>query len=48
MRSKLIIVEGIDASGKKTQVEMIVKRLKKENRKVEALHFPIILPVGVS
>lgn len=30
-RGKLIVIEGTDCSGKKTQTELLIKRLTKEN-----------------
>lgn len=40
MRGKLIVVEGTDSSGKKTQVGLLEKRLKADGKKVEAMGFP--------
>ena len=37
---KLIVIEGTDGSGKATQVKLLVKRLKKEKKKVATLAFP--------
>lgn len=37
---KLIVVEGIDASGKRTQVERLSKRLRKENISHAVIDFP--------
>ncbi len=37
---KLIVVDGLDGSGKKTQVELLVDRLKKEGKKVYLVDFP--------
>ncbi len=37
---KLIVFEGIDSSGKKTQTELLIKKLKREKKKVRTLHFP--------
>ncbi len=36
----LVVLEGIDASGKKTQAELLVKRLKKSGRKAVLIDFP--------
>ncbi len=36
----LLVIEGIDASGKATQVKKIVERLEKENEDVEYIKFP--------
>lgn len=41
MRGKLILIEGTDCSGKQTQTEMLVKRLKNNNFKVETFSFPM-------
>lgn len=40
-RGKLITVEGTDCSGKKTQTEKLVNRLKEENINVVRLGFPM-------
>jgi len=40
MRGKLIVLEGTDSSGKKTQVGLLEKRLKAEGKKFEAMCFP--------
>jgi len=39
-RGKLIVLEGIDGSGKSTQTSLLLKRLKKEGYKTIALDFP--------
>jgi dTMP kinase len=39
-KGKLIVIDGTDGSGKKTQVELLMKRLKKEGRKVKMVDFP--------
>ncbi|MEO8637973.1 MAG: thymidylate kinase [Candidatus Taylorbacteria bacterium] len=39
-KGKLIVIEGTDGSGKATQVALLLKRLKKEGKKVSALDFP--------
>ncbi len=39
-RGKLIVIEGIDGSGKTTQQGLLMERLKKEGKRVESLHFP--------
>jgi dTMP kinase len=42
-----IVLEGIDASGKKTQIGLLNKRLKKEGFKPEVLDFPTYdSPIG--
>jgi len=37
---RFIVVEGIDGSGKKTQTNLLIKRLKKEGYKVRTIDFP--------
>lgn len=39
-RGKLIIIEGVDGSGKTTQFDLLLKRLKKENKRVRIEDFP--------
>ena len=39
--SKLIVVEGTDCSGKETQTNFLVKRLKKEGTQIEKLGYPM-------
>ena len=39
-KGKLIGIDGIDGVGKATQTELLVKRLKKEGKKVERIDFP--------
>lgn len=40
MKGKLIVIEGIDGSGKKTQVELLIKQLRKKDKKVKTIDFP--------
>ncbi|MDD4036579.1 MAG: deoxynucleoside kinase [Bacilli bacterium] len=40
MRGKLLVIEGTDCSGKQTQTELLVKRLKEEGYKVAQFQFP--------
>lgn len=40
MKGKLIVIEGIDGSGKKTQTDMLIKRLKTLHKKVSFFDFP--------
>lgn len=40
MPGKLIVLEGIDGSGKTTQTAMLVQRLKREGYPVETIDFP--------
>ena len=39
-RGKLIVVDGIDGSGKATQVKLLEKRLRKDGVKVKTIDFP--------
>lgn len=39
--SKLIVIEGTDCSGKETQTNLLIKRLKKESRRIEKLSYPM-------
>lgn len=39
-RGTLIVIDGADGSGKATQAELLLKRLKKEGCKVKTLDFP--------
>lgn len=40
MKGKLIVIDGSDAAGKKTQTKLLVAYLKKEGYKVQTLDFP--------
>jgi len=40
MKGKLIIIEGIDGSGKATQTKKLVERLRQEGKQVETFSFP--------
>lgn len=40
MKGKLIVIDGIDGSGKATQTKLLEKRLKKEGYKVKTIDFP--------
>ena len=40
LKGKFIVIDGIDGSGKATQVKLLVKRLKKEKYKVATIDFP--------
>jgi len=40
MKGKLIVFEGMDASGKKTQLDLLIKKLKKKKDDVESVDFP--------
>lgn len=40
MKGKLVIIEGVDSSGKATHAEMLYERLLKENEKVKKVEFP--------
>ncbi len=39
-KGRLVVVEGTDGSGKTTQINLLVAKLKKEKRKVALIHFP--------
>jgi len=39
-RGKLIVIDGIDGSGKATQAKLLAKRLKKEGMRVKTIDFP--------
>jgi dTMP kinase len=39
-KGKLIVIDGIDGSGKSTQVKLLIKHLKKDGRKVKLIDFP--------
>ena len=38
---KFIAIDGLDGSGKGTQTDILVEKLKKENKKVRVLSFPM-------
>ncbi|NYZ77891.1 thymidylate kinase [Candidatus Micrarchaeota archaeon] len=40
MAGKMIVIEGISSSGKKTQAELLLERLKREGKTAELIHFP--------
>ena len=40
MRGKLIVIEGTDCSGKETQSNLLIDRLRKNNVRVEKFSFP--------
>jgi dTMP kinase len=39
-KGKLIVIEGIDGSGKSTQKELLTKKLESKNLQVKSMHFP--------
>jgi len=39
-RGHFIVIDGTDGSGKSTQVELLIKHLKKDGRKVKVVDFP--------
>ena len=40
VRGKLLVIEGVDGSGKATQVDILKKRLEKEGVKTKCIDFP--------
>jgi len=40
MKGSLVVVEGADASGKRTQSELLVRRLRREGKKAALVSFP--------
>jgi len=40
MRGRLIVISGMDGSGKATQTNLLIERLKKNNKDVEVTDFP--------
>ncbi len=40
MKGKLIVIEGVDSSGKETQTKRLVEKLEKENIPVKMISFP--------
>lgn len=40
MKGKLIVLDGVDSSGKQTQAQLLAKRLKEEGYKVKEISFP--------
>ena len=41
MRGRIIVIEGTDCSGKDTQTSLLTLRLRRENKKIERLSFPM-------
>ncbi|MBU1727697.1 dTMP kinase [Patescibacteria group bacterium] len=39
-KGQFIVIDGTDGSGKSTQVELLVKRLKRDGKKVKVVDFP--------
>ena len=39
-KGKLIVIDGSDGSGKATQVDLLIKRLKKDGYKLKMVDFP--------
>lgn len=39
-QGKLIIIEGVDGSGKTTQTRLLIRKLKQQGKKVKTIHFP--------
>ena len=40
---KFIAIDGLDGSGKGTQADILIEKLKSEGKKVRELSFPILL-----
>ena len=40
IRGALVVLEGLDRSGKTTQVQILAKKLVEQGRRVEVLRFP--------
>lgn len=40
VRGAFVVLEGLDRSGKTTQVELLAKKLRDEGRDVEVMRFP--------
>lgn len=39
-RGKLVVIDGTDGSGKTTQANLLMRRLKKNGKKVKFIHYP--------
>jgi len=39
-KGKLIVIDGTDGSGKTTQINLLIKKLKSDGLKVKTVHFP--------
>jgi dTMP kinase len=39
-RGKLIVIDGIDGSGKSTQIDLLIKKMKRDGFKAKMIHFP--------
>ena len=39
-RGKLIVIDGIDGSGKSTQIDLLISRMKSDGLKAKMIHFP--------
>ncbi len=40
IKGKLIVIDGIDGSGKSTQIDLLIKKMKEDGLKVKMIHFP--------
>ena len=41
VKGKLLVIDGLDGSGKETQAKLLAKRLKDQGRKVMTISFPV-------
>lgn len=48
MKGRLIVIEGLDGSGKATQAQLLYDRLQKQDAKVKKYHFRLRFQFFVS